>query len=95
MQVIFHVFSPFLLVNFDGFSANGDRVTDGLPDGLTGESDDVQMEGNFPVNWTFRKFCTAILVGIFTVNLADGWTDRTDDRHADGQTEFQVESHLG
>ena len=32
---------------------------------------------------------------IFTVNLADGWTDRTDDRHTDGWMEFQVESHLG
>ena len=33
--------------------------------------------------------------GIFTVNSADGWMDRTDDGHTGGQTEFQVESCLG
>ena len=47
------------------------------------------------MNWTFGKFCTAILIGIFTVNLADGWLDGMDDRHTDRWTEFQVESHLG
>ena len=76
-------------------SADGDSVTDKLPGGLTDESDEVQMEGNFPINWNFRKFHTVILVGIFTVNLADGWTDGTDDGHTEGQMEFQVESHLG
>ena len=25
----------------------------------------------------------------------NGWTDGTDDRYADRQTDFQVESHLG
>ena len=32
----------------DGFSCDGDGVSDGLPHGLTDESDDVQMERNFP-----------------------------------------------
>ena len=40
----------------------------------------------------YRKFCTAILVGIFTVNLDDGWMDGTDDGCTDRWTEFQVES---
>ena len=31
------------------------------------------------------EICTAILMGIFTASLADGWTDRTDDRHTDRQ----------
>ena len=59
-------------------------MTDRLPDGLTDNSNDVQMEGNFPQFWTFGKFHPEILIGIFTVNLADGWMDRTDDGHADG-----------
>ena len=54
-------------------------MTDGLPDGLTDESEDVQMERSFPRFWMFGKFCPPILVGIFTMNLADGWKDRTDD----------------
>ena len=29
------------------------------------------------------------------MNLADGWTDRTDDGHTDGQMEFKVESCFG
>ena len=29
------------------------------------------------------------------MNLADGWMDRTDNRHTYVQMEFQVESHLG
>ena len=67
-----------------------------MPNGLIDESDDVQTERNFPPIWTFGKFHTGILVGIFTINceLADGWTDGTDDRHTDGQVEFKVESHL-
>ena len=66
-----------------------------MPEGSTDKSDDVQMERNFPVNWTFRIFHSAILAGIFTMNLADGWMDRTDDGHTDGQMEFQLESHFG
>ena len=61
-------------------------MTDRLPDGLTDESDDVQMEGNFPRNRPFGKFHTAILVGIFTLILADGWMDGMDgmdDGHTD------------
>ena len=72
----------------------GDEVTDGLPDGSTDKSDDVWMERNFPRIWTFQKFHTAILLGNFTMNLAGGWTDRTDNGHTDGQMEFQVEAHL-
>ena len=41
-------FSPTLLGNFNSFSADGDKVMDGLPDGLTDKSVDVQMEGSFP-----------------------------------------------
>ena len=46
---------------------------DGLPDGLTDELDDVQMERNLPRYWTFGKFHTVILLVLFTMNLADGW----------------------
>ena len=70
--------------------ADGDMVMDRLPDGWTDESNDVQMERRFPRLSCFRKFHTAILMSIFTMNLANGWMDGTDDRHTDGQTEFQV-----
>ena len=70
-------------------------MTDVQPDGSTDESNDVWMERKFPEIWTFGKFHPAILVGIFTVNSADGWMDRTDDQHTDGWTDFQVESHFG
>ena len=70
-------------------------MIDGLPDELTDESDDVWMERKFPGYWTFRKLYPAILMGIFTVKLADGWMDRMDGRYTGGQTDFQVESHLG
>ena len=46
------------------------------------------------MNWIFKKFHTAILVGIFTVNLGDGWMDGTDDGQTDGLTDLQMESHL-
>ena len=62
-------------------------------DGSTDESDDVQMEGNFPMIQTFTKFHPAILVGIFTMNLADSWMAGTNDGHTDGWMEFQAESH--
>ena len=94
-QVIYHVFLPLLPGNFNRFSADSDRVIDGLPDGSTDESNDVWMEKNFPGYWTFWKFHLAILMGIFTMNLADGWMDRTDDGHTDGWMEFQVQSCLG
>ena len=84
------MFPPLLLGNFNGFSANCGKVTDRLTHGLTDKSDDVHMERNFCVKLTFGK-----LMGIFTMNSADGWTDRTDDGHTDGQMEFQVESCLG
>ena len=72
-------------------------MTDGLPDGLTDESNNggVHMEGNFPKIWTFEKYHTAMLIGIFTVILADGWTDRTDDGHTDRKMDFQLESCFG
>ena len=95
MQVIYCSFSPLLPGNFDRFLADGDGVNDGLPDGLTDESDEVQIEGNFPGIGTFRKFGPGILMGIFTMNLADGWTGGMDDRCTHRQTNFQVESHFG
>ena len=58
-------------------------MNDGLPDGLTDESDDVNMETKFPGNFTFRKLHPAILMGVFTMKLADGWMDGMDDRHTD------------
>ena len=70
-------------------------MTDGLSDESTDESTDVQAERNFPRFWTFQKIHKGTFIGIFTMNFADGWTDRTDDRHTNGQTEFQVESHFG
>ena len=57
--------------------------------------DDVWTEWKFPRYWKFGKFHPAILIRIFTMNLADGWWDGTDDRHTDGWTDFQLESHLG
>ena len=77
------------------FSADNDEVTDRLPDGSTDESNDIWMEGNLPMKFNFGKFHTAILVGIFTMSLAYGWMDRSDDRHTDGWADFQEESHLG
>ena len=50
------------------------------------------MQGNFPGSWTFRKFGPALLVGIFTMDLAGGWMDGMDDGHTDGWMDFQVES---
>ena len=41
----------------------------------------------------FRKFHTVVVMGIFAMNLADGWTDRMDDGHTDRWTELHVESH--
>ena len=65
---------------------------DRLPDGLADESIDVQMEGSFPGCCVNRNFYMGILIGIFTVNLADGRMDRMDDRHTGCQMGFQVES---
>ena len=42
----------------------------------------------------FGKFHTGILVGIFTMNLADGRTDRMDGQ-SDVQMEFHVEACFG
>ena len=86
-------FSPLLLENFVGFSADGDRVTDGLHDGLKEKSIDVWMERNFPMKWSFGKFHPAILMGTSTMNLG-GWMDGMDNRHTDCWTDFQMESHL-
>ena len=91
MQVIYHFFSPLIPGNLDGFSADGDGVDDEWPDGSTVESDDVWIEGNFPVSWTFRTLDPAILLGPFTVNLAHGGTDRMDDGLTDRWMDFQVE----
>ena len=91
-------FSPLFLGIFDRFLADGDEVMDGLADGSTEESNDIWMERSFPgfpEFLCFGEFHTGVLIGIFTMNLADGWMDRTDDGHTDGQMEFQVASQLG
>ena len=75
--------------NFDWFSADSDGVTDSLTDGLTDKSNDVWTEGNFLMNWTFRKFhrSTSILMSIFTRNFAVvGQMEQTMYILADGQT---------
>ena len=95
MQVIYCMFLPINTGIFNGFSADGDEVMNRLPDGSIDESVDVQMEGSFPGYCIVRNFHTAILIGIFTVNLADGRIDRTDDGHTAFQMEFWVESHFG
>ena len=77
-------FSPIITWEFHRFSADGDEVTDRLPDRLTEESDHVWMEGIFPGNWTFGKLCTVLLMGIFTMNLGYSWMDGSGDR--DGQS---------
>ena len=74
-------FSPYFLGIFNGFSADSDEVIDGLPDGSTDESIDVQMEGSFPGYCIYGNFHTGVLLGIFTVNLADGRMDGADDGH--------------
>ena len=84
MQAIQHVFLPINTGHFDGFAADSDEGMGRLPNGLTDKSIDVQMERIFPRVSCFRKFHTGILIGIFTVNLADGWTDGTDDGHTAG-----------
>ena len=68
---------------------------DRLPDGSTDESIDVLMEGSFPWYCIYGNFCTGILVGIFTMNLAHGRVDGTDDGLTALQTGFLVESCLG
>ena len=81
MQVIYHIFLPKITREFRQVSPDGDEVTDRLPDGSTDKSDDVWMERNFPGIQKFGIFYTGILVGIFTVNLADGWMDAVDNGH--------------
>ena len=85
-------FSPLLPGIFNGFAADGDEVMDGLPDGSTDESVDVQTEKSSPRYCVIRNSDTGILVGIFTMNLADGRTDGTGNRHTDIQMEFGVET---
>ena len=67
-------FSPLFLGIFHGFSADGDGVTDRLPDELTDESDDVRT-WNFPGCGMFSKFHPAVHMGIFAMILADGWME--------------------
>ena len=70
-------------------------MTDGLPDGSTDKSDHIWTDGNFPGISTLGKFGPGILMGISTMDLVYGWTDRMDDGHTDRWMDFQVESHLG
>ena len=74
-------FSPLLPGISNGFSADGAEVMDRLPDGSTDESVDVQTEVSFPRYGVVGKLCTGILVGIFTVNLADGRMNGVDNGH--------------
>ena len=48
MQVIYAVFLPLLPGIFNGFSADGDGVTDGLPDGSTDESNGDGVTDGLP-----------------------------------------------
>ena len=73
-------FSTILLGIFDGFSADGDEVMDGLPDGSTDKSVNVQMEGSFPGYCIIRNFCTGILIGIFTMKMVTCHVDAMTDR---------------
>ena len=57
---------------------------DRLPDGLTDESIDVQTEGSFPRYCINGNFHTGILIGSFTMNLADGRMDGADNWLTDG-----------
>ena len=74
-------FSPSLPGNFNRVSARNvmDGKDDILPGGMTDKSDDVQVDGNFPESWTIGYFPCLIALGIFTINSADGRTDRMDD----------------
>ena len=65
MLVIDCMFLPITRRDFDGYAADGDKVTDGLPDGSTDKCIDVWTERSFPRFLCFGKFCTGILVGIF------------------------------
>ena len=51
----------------------------------------LMMYGWKGISWVFefQEIQTAILVGIFTVNLGDGWTDGTDDGHTDRWMEVE------
>ena len=53
------------------------------------------MEGRFIGIATFGNFGPERLMGIFTVNFADGLMDGMDNRYTDGCMGFQVESHFG
>ena len=53
------------------------------------------QKGFFSGILCFGKLHTGILISIFTLNLAYGWMDKTDDGHTEGQMEFQMESHFG
>ena len=56
MQVIYCVLLPIITGIFNGFSVDGDEGMDGLPDGLTEKSNDVQMERSFPGFHFSRNF---------------------------------------
>ena len=53
------------------------------------------MEGSFPGFSTCGNFHTGILIGIFTVELADGRTDEIDDKHTVEQTVVLITSQVG
>ena len=53
------------------------------------------MERNSPRRCVIGNFLTGLLVGIFTVKLADGRMDVTDDRNTVSQMLFLVTSQVG
>ena len=53
------------------------------------------MKGIFPGFRSCRKFCTGTLIGIFTVGLADGRMDVTDEERTVGQMVGMITSRVG
>ena len=68
---------------------------DGLPVLWTDESIDVWMEGSFPGFSACGNFHTGVVIGIFTMELADGRMDITDNEHTVSQMVVLVTSQVG
>ena len=81
--------------NFDGFAADGDELTDRLPVLWTDDSVDVWMKGIFPGFSACGNFHTGMFICIFTVGLADGRMDVTEDKHTVDQTGVLITSRAG
>ena len=63
-------------------------MDDVLTDGMTDESNELQMEGIIPGSWTVRYFPLLMTLGILSVKSADGrwtvWTEWTTGLLTDG-----------